>query len=137
MNTTHWLKKTVVIFAHALVGWGLCGAIIGVGRSVTSMENTLIIHAIGVPIIFSIIALIYFRYFGYTSPLQTAAIFFSFAILMDFFVIALFVEKSFTMFASVLGTWIPFALIFVSTYIVGQWVVKTTPQAAPAADVQG
>src|SRR4030042_1653325 len=106
MNRTHWAKKAFVIFIHAIIGWALCGAIIGIGRNVTTMQNTLIIHAIGVPIIFSILSLVYFRYFNYTAPLQTAAIFMFFAMLMDFFVIAMFVEKSFAMFGSILGTWI-------------------------------
>ncbi len=120
MNGHHWLKSLGVLLVHALVGWALCGSIIGIGRSVTTMENTLIIHAIGVPIIFSLISLSYFRFFNYTTPLQTGLIFAGLAMLMDFFVIALFVEKSFAMFASVLGTWIPFSLIFLSTYVVGR-----------------
>jgi hypothetical protein len=113
-------KKIAVIGGFALVGWGLCGAIIGIGRSVTSMENTLIIHAVGVPIIFGVLSWLYFRFFAYTSPLQTATIFLSFAIFMDLFVVATFIEKSYAMFASILGTWIPFALIFAATYLVGQ-----------------
>ncbi|MCJ7434865.1 MAG: hypothetical protein MUO77_15390 [Anaerolineales bacterium] len=116
------IKKAIVIFVHAIVGWGLCGAIIGIGRNVTTMGNTLIIHAIGVPIIFGLLSWLYFAKFRYTTPLQAAVIFVSFAILMDVFVIAMFVEKSFAMFVSILGTWIPFALIFLSTYLVGQYV---------------
>jgi hypothetical protein len=125
------IKKAAVIFAHAIVGWGLCGAIIGIGRNITTMDNTLIIHAIGVPIIFGLLSLLYFSKFHYTTPLQTAGIFVSFAILMDFFVIAMFVEKSFVMFASILGTWIPFALIFLTPYLVGQYVVGV---AAPSSN---
>lgn len=45
-------KKVLVILAHAFVGWLLCGMIMGVGRNITSIENTLIIHAIGAPVIF-------------------------------------------------------------------------------------
>jgi len=43
---------------------------------------------------------------------------------MDFFPIAIFIEKSFDMFKSAIGTWIPFALIFFSTYITGH-IVKS------------
>jgi len=39
-------------------------------------------------------------------------------------VVATFIEKSYAMFASILGTWIPFALIFGSTYLVGVYVVR-------------
>lgn len=128
MNITHWAKKAIIIFIHALIGWALCGAIIFTGRSVTTMENTLIIHAMGVPVIFSLLSLVYFHFFNYTTPLQTAAIFMSFAILMDTFVIAMFVEKSFVMFTNILGTWIPFGLIFLSTYLVGQWITRGATQ---------
>jgi len=42
----------------------------------------------------------------------------------DFFVFALLVNHSLDMFASLLGTWIPFVLIFVSTYLTGLMVTN-------------
>jgi hypothetical protein len=96
------------------------------------MENTLIIHAIGAPVIFGAIASIYFRAFNYTTPLQTAIVFVSVVVLMDFFVVALLIEKSFEMFASLLGTWIPWALIFASTYLVGLFAAKRAEIATVA-----
>jgi hypothetical protein len=113
------VKKSFILLIHGLIGWGLCGALIGIGRSVTSMDNTLVIHAIAVPIIFGVISWIYFSKFHYTTPLQTAFIFLGIIVLMDGGIIAPFAEKSFAMFSSLLGTWIPFALIFGSTYLVG------------------
>jgi hypothetical protein len=113
------VKKVMIILTHGLVGWALCGAIIWIGMAVTSMQNTLIMHAIGAPIIFGAIASIYFRAFNYTTPLQTAIVFVSVVVFMDFFVVALLIEKSFEMFASLIGTWIPWALIFTSTYLMG------------------
>ncbi len=112
---------TIIILAHAFVGWALCGGIMGVGRRITSMENTLKLHAIGAPIIFGIISLVYFNRFGFTTPLQTAIIFVSFIIFMDAFLIAPFIEKSYDMFRSPIGTWIPFLLIFISTYVTGSY----------------
>ena len=110
-------KKVIVILLHAFIGWALCGAIIGIGRGITSMETTLILHAIGAPIIFIVLSLIYCRWFAYTTPLQTALVFIGFVIFMDLFLVALLIEKSFEMFASILGTWLPFVLIFLATYI--------------------
>ncbi len=118
------MKKTLIVLIHMFIGWALCGAIIGIGRNVTSMETTLVVHAIGVPIIFTLISIIYFRLFNYTKPLVTAALFLLFAVLMDVFVVALIVEKSFDMFRSPLGTWIPFGLIFLSTYFTGFFVSR-------------
>ncbi|MCP4606221.1 MAG: hypothetical protein GY847_37880 [Proteobacteria bacterium] len=113
------IKKPFLILAHAFVGWALCTATMGIGMAVMSIENTLIVHAIGAPIFFATISWFYFKRFNYTTPLQTAGIFVSFVILMDFFVVALLILRTLEMFTSILGTWIPFTLIFASTYLTG------------------
>lgn len=120
MNT----KKIMIILVYAFIGWALCGATMGIGLATMTLENTLIVHAIGAPIFFTIISLIYFQKFNYTTPLQTAIIFVGFVIAVDFFVVALLINRSSDMFASLLGTWIPFALIFASTYLTGLYVLK-------------
>jgi hypothetical protein len=117
-------KKSLIVLAHAFVGWMLCAATMGIGMSVTTMNNTLIIHAIGAPIFFAGVSLFYFRKFNYTAPLQTALIFIAFVIGMDFFLVAMLINRSFEMFTSLLGTWIPFALIFISSYVTGFYVVQ-------------
>ena len=83
------------------------------------MQNTLIAHAIGAPVLFAVITFIYFKWFRYTTALQTATVFILFVVFMDVFVVALLIEKSFGMFTSVLGTWLPFALIFTASYLTG------------------
>lgn len=118
------VPKVAVILVHGLIGWALCGAIIWIGMAITSMQNTLIVHAIGAPIIFWGIASIYFRAFNYATPLQTAILFVGVVIFMDVFVVALLIEKSFEMFGSLLGTWLPWALIFASTYLTGQLAAR-------------
>lgn len=118
------MKKVFVILALAFIGWALCGATMGIGMATMSIENALIVHAIGAPIFFTIISLFYFNRFNYTSPLQTALIFVGFVIFMDFFLVALLINRSLDMFANLLGTWIPFALIFASTYLTGLYFVK-------------
>jgi hypothetical protein len=117
-------RKLFIILAHAFVGWALCAATMGIGMATMSMQTTLIVHAMGAPIFFAFISLVYFRKFNYTAPLQTALIFVGFVVTVDFFVVALLINKSLEMFASLLGTWIPFALIFTSTYLTGLFTVK-------------
>lgn len=112
-------RKPVILLTHAFVGWALCAAIMGIGMAVTSVDNTLVIHAIGAPVFFAAVSVVYFRRFNYTTPLRTATIFVVFVGLMDFFVVASLILRSYEMFASLLGTWIPFALIFTSTYLTG------------------
>jgi hypothetical protein len=118
------ISKILIILAHAFVGWALCFATIGIGRAVATMEITLIVHAILAPTFFAGISLVYFRKFNFTTPLQTATIFIAFVMAMDFFVVAMSILHSFEMFTSLLGTWIPFALIFVSTYLTGLLTVN-------------
>ena len=120
MNT----RKVIIILAHSFVGWALCGATMGIGMATTTIKNTLIIHAIGAPIFFLVVTIMYTKKFNYTRPLQTALVFIAFVVLTDFFVVALLINKSLEMFTSALGTWIPFALIFASTYSTATWISK-------------
>jgi len=113
------LKKLAILFAHALIGWALCAATMGIGMKLTSMQNILIIHALGAPIYFALVSFVYFTRFNYTRPLTTALIFVGFVMVVDFLLVAIVINRSLAMFASPLGTWIPFALIFTSTYLTG------------------
>ena len=119
-------RKFITVLVHACVGWALCAATMGIGMATTSINNALIIHAIGAPIFFIIVSLVYFKKFNYTTPLQTALIFMSFVITVDFLVVALLINKSLDMFASLLGTWVPFALIFTATYLTGLYTVRSS-----------
>jgi hypothetical protein len=117
-------QKSAVVLVHALVGWALCAATMGIGMAVTSLETTLIVHAIGAPVFFFLVSMVYFTKFNYTAPLQTAVIFLAFVIFMDASLVALVINRSFAMFTSLLGTWIPFALIFLSTWLTGLFVTR-------------
>ena len=119
-------RKIVTVLIHAFVGWALCAATMGIGMATTSPNNALIIHAVGAPIFFFGVSFGYFKRFNYTTPLQTAIIFVGFVMVVDFFVVALLILKSLDMFASLLGTWIPFALIFASTYLTGLYMVRSS-----------
>jgi hypothetical protein len=108
----------------ALCGWALCFALIGIGMRVTTVENALIIHAAGAPVIFAVLSLVYFKRPDPGPPLATALAFTSFVMVMDFFVVATLILRSYAMFYSLLGTWIPFLLIFLSTYFTGLYVER-------------
>jgi len=99
----------------------------GIGMAVTSLEKALVIHAIAAPIFFTGVSLLYFSKFNFTTPLQTASIFVALVIAMDFFLVAMLINRSFEMFTSLLGTWIPFALIFLSTWLTGLLVNQRKP----------
>lgn len=122
-----------IIAVHALVAWVFCGAIVIIGRQIWTIETTLIVHAIGVPIVFLFVSLIYFTYFSYTTPLQTATIFTLSAMLLDLIVVATIIERSYEMFGSLIGTWIPFGLMFLTTFLIGSLIMRRqVGQAAPS-----
>ena len=118
------MRKTLLLLAHALVVWALCGATMGIGMATMSMNTTLIVHAIAAPSIFAVISVFYFKRFSFTLPLATALIFVGYVISIDFFLVALVINRSLDMFKRPLGTWIPFALIFASTFLTGLLVTK-------------
>jgi hypothetical protein len=120
---------TIVIFA--LVGWALFAASIGIGFAVTTQTVALIVHAIVAPVVFAGLSWVYFTRFAYTTPLVTAALFLGLVATLDLVVVAAFILRSFAMFGSVLGTWLPFALIFAATWATGIAVDRPHEMARP------
>ncbi|MEW5961600.1 MAG: hypothetical protein AB1801_28105 [Chloroflexota bacterium] len=118
------LRQLAVVAAHALGLWVLCGALMFTGMSLLPLDDALVVHAIGAPIIAGLVAWVYFKQFHYTTPLVTAFLLVGLVIFMDFFVVALLIEQSLAMFASFSGTWLPFALIFTATYGVGHYLTR-------------
>ena len=128
--------QIAIAAGHALVGWAYCAALIGIGSQFMTMQATLIVHAIGAPLGFALVSWLYFAKFGFTRPLHTAGLFLAVVVGLDIFVVALFIEKSFAMFASPLGTWLPLGLIFTATYGVGK-VVEGAREAGRKEDGTG
>ena len=118
--------KLLIVLIYAFMGWTICGAIMFIGTAVTSEFIALIIHAVAAPIIFAVVSSFYFKKYDLTTPLETAALFVAFVVLLDFVVVALLIDKSLAMFGNVLETWIRFVLIFISTYYMGRHEEKKT-----------
>lgn len=115
----------VALVACAVVGWAYCAALIGVGRQFFSMETTLAIHAVGAPLGFGAISFFYHRKFLHARPVATGIAFLGIVVALDLLVVAVFIERSFAMFRSALGTWLPLLLIFAATYSAGQAVRRS------------
>lgn len=128
------IRKLVTIFVYALIGWSLCAATMGIGLATLPLQTALTIHATLAPIFFILVSLIYFKRFHYTTPFQTAIMFVGCVIAMDFFVVALLITRRLEMFASLLGTWIPFALIFTSTFLTGVFLGRKPQHKAAALE---
>jgi hypothetical protein len=119
------IRNWAIVLLYAGIGWAICASIMGIGMMYLPMDIVLYIHAIGGSLAFYFLSYHYHKHFRYTEPRQTALIFVSFIVLVDFFIVALAINHSLDMFKSVLGTWIPFGLIYLSTYFAGLKAQKT------------
>lgn len=109
-------KSQVTLMGFAVAGWLICGATIGIGRQVLSMQATLIVHAIVAPIAFWVLAWRYSRWFPSITAKRVSGTMFGIVIALDAFLVAPLIEHSYAMFRSWLGTWLPFTLIAVAAH---------------------
>ena len=127
-------KHFAIVLAHGFVGWVLCMATMELGMQITSQNNAFMIHLIAAPIFFLGLSLFYFTRFNYTTPFQTAAVFTITVVVLDFVVMAGLVLRSVDMFfspGSIVGTWLPLTLIFVSTYLTGITLHRSPRSSIP------
>lgn len=107
---------TAAMFAYGFVGWALCGMVMYLGLAFFSETVALVLHALLVPVIFGRLTLRYLKYREAPKPLALALVFTLTVIFLDAVLVAPVFEGSYAMFGSLLGTWIPFALIFFTTW---------------------
>ena len=113
------MSRNASLIGHAVVGWAICGSTIALGRQMLSMTSTLIVHAIVAPVVFALLSAHFFHRYPDAAPLRTSLTLVGVVIGLDGFLVAPLVERSYAMFKSPLGTWIPFASIWLVSFLVG------------------
>jgi len=114
------MTKRVDLAIHGVIGWATCGASVGIGRQLVSMDATLVIHAVVAPLAFGFLTWNYARRHSNSRPGAIAWTMLGIVLGLDALVVAPFFEHSYEMVRSALGTWIPSGLILASSYIVGR-----------------
>ncbi len=127
------MNRHASLLSHGLVGWAICGATIGIGRQVMSMQATLLVHAAVAPLAFGLLTWRHVRRHPESTPGATALAMTGLVIALDALAVAPVFEHSYVMFRSVLGTWIPFASIAVASYAVARTAAARSRPGAPAA----
>jgi menaquinone-dependent protoporphyrinogen oxidase len=126
------------LLAYAFVGWALCAGLMALLLQTLSTGAAVAIHAVAAPLIFTGIAIGYFRARGAREPLPTAIAFTVIIALLDAAVVAGLVLRDLAMFASFAGTWLPFLLIFVATWVTGLAMsMMPAPRAVTTVRSQG
>jgi uncharacterized integral membrane protein len=94
---------------------------------IVSLGWALAIHAFAAPLVFHLLSWRCFRAWGAGDPVPTAVTWTIVVALLDFVVVAGAIQRSFTMFASFSGTWLPLALVFLATWITGEVIAYVAP----------
>jgi hypothetical protein len=109
------------LLGHGFAGWAACAALIGLLLRISSVEIALGVHAVAAPVIFALVSRRYFGARGAREALVTALTFVAIVALLDLIVVAGLIQRSLVMFGRLIGTWVPFALIFAVTWATGEW----------------
>ncbi|HXZ17830.1 MAG TPA: hypothetical protein VEH77_18040 [Roseiarcus sp.] len=109
----------IALVLLALALWGACGVVIGIGRKLWSIETTLRVHLVAAPILAFLAATAHRAVAPEFDPLGRAVAMTILVMLLDALVVAPFFERSFAMFRSVIGTWLPFAAMFAASWAAG------------------
>lgn len=126
------------LLAHGIAGWALCAAMVVVLLPFAGAATSLTVHAIAAPLFFAPIGWHYFRARGARDPIPTASTWTALAALLDLAVFADVVQRDLGMFESIVGIALPFALIFLITWIVGLTVSTLPwPRTDPSMSTHG
>jgi menaquinone-dependent protoporphyrinogen oxidase len=123
------------LLVHGVVGWALCAIAMAGLLHVASTGVAVALHAVAAPLIFTAIAVRYFRARGARDPLPTALAFTALVGILDAGLVGGLVLRELDMFTSFAGTWLPLLLIFLTTWITG--LVMSTMPWPKAADTAG
>ncbi len=113
------------LFALALVLWAACAATMAIGRRVWGLDTALRIHLAAAPVTAFVVSAIH-KWIApeFDSVLRAAAMTATITAL-DAVVVAPLFERSYAMFRSLIGTWLPFAAIFLASWVAGtEWQLR-------------
>ena len=99
----------------SVAAWIACGLVFALARATWSVDAAVAIHLVAAPLIGATAARFIWTHSGHPGVLATAATVAGTMAVLDAIVVAPFLERSFAMFASPLGTWIPLALILAAS----------------------
>jgi hypothetical protein len=109
----------VYLVALALVLWAACGGVIAIGRRFWSLDTTLRVHLIAAPVLAFLVSLAHRGLAPGFDPMVRAVAMTAIIVILDAGVVAPLFERSYAMFRSLIGTWLPFVAIFLASLAAG------------------
>jgi hypothetical protein len=102
-----------------LVLWGACGGVVSVGRRLWTLQTSLRVHLAAAPLFAFLLAAVHKGLAPGFDPALRALVMTAAVVVLDAAVVAPLFERSYAMFRSFLGTWLPFAAIFLASWAAG------------------
>lgn len=112
----------IYLLGLALVLWAACGAVMAVGRRLFGLDTTLRIHLAAAPVVAFAVSAAHARIAPEFGVALRAAAITGIVFILDLLVVAPIFERSYDMFRSPIGTWVPFALIFAASLAAGRLI---------------
>jgi hypothetical protein len=110
------------LLSLALVLWGASGGVMTIGRRIWSLDTALRVHLVAAPIFAFVVGALRRILAPAFDPALHAVAITSVVMALDALVVGPVFERSYATFGSVIGTWLPFALIFLAIWVAGIWV---------------
>lgn len=109
----------IYLVGLGLIAWAVCGSVMMVGRRLWGLETALRVHLAAAPIIAFLVSSIHTLLAPGFGTVLRAGVMTGLIMLLDAAVVAPLIERSFAMFRSVIGTWLPFVAIFLASLAAG------------------
>lgn len=107
------------LFGLGLMLWGTCGAVMAIGRRLWILNVALRVHVAAAPAIAFALSAVHKMLAPEFNPVLRAMALTGFVVVLDAIVVAPLLERSYAMFRSFVGTWLPFAAIFLASLAAG------------------
>ena len=109
----------VSLFALGLILWAACGGVMAVGRRIWTIDIALRVHLAIAPVLAFLVSAVHKMLAPEFDSVLRAIVITGLVIVLDAIVVAPLFERSYAMFRSVIGTWLPFAAIFLASWAAG------------------
>jgi len=112
-------RRVLAVLRYALAAWAVCAGTMALATTVLGDRGVAVVYAVTAPAVFALVAFVYARARGELSPFALAAVLVGTALALDAGLVAPLLLRSFAMFASVTGTWLPLGLGFFAAWAAG------------------
>jgi hypothetical protein len=109
----------VYLFGLGLALWGACGSLMAIGPRIWSLDTTLRVHLAAAPVIAFLVSAIHKLVAPEFNSVLRAVVLTALVIILDVALVAPIFQRSYAMFRSFVGNWIPFAAIFLASLAAG------------------